>query len=719
MSIIAVKQTMAVAKLNQLSFSRPLAEVATQLAAWQISKGSRQVPLGVSLSELKSATHKSLVAKARAYFANKHPQASARPQILRSGDKAWCLGDARNQSNELTLSLAKAHPDIYIRLVLMSELLSTNAVMAPSGESAVFSSLGPSVYFNQGTDEAHKIIKAFRADFLLSDLHNTLTCDISRKVFYLKKQPGATGNAKKSSMVNAGAFNVVTLEQLNPDLYGEADAREYSVKGLALDKNVRNSRIYYLNVLVEQVSAILAKAGVPFHASSFVATHQVANGFVNADEVAYLQRPLSVIWNTATPLPEKLPEQMVFAKPFGYSGNKKSKFESCDLSFESVPASISSMREDRNYLFLNDRLKEGSGSISVEDAEDVPVATDAYAAYKTLEDGQGKADLYTTVKYRLLMDTDVPKHVFQAMHEKPECVVKLLAGAEVQKKADDGEKLPPHMVELASVAEPLRRCLMELSIKEIATGVKPLPQIDQLAAFPKGIQLVATRRLKLGRGRKTLVSSTQIQTTPNGAMVVDRKTSKWSEDEFDLDDFVDEFPFLRVDGKKAKDQEFWIIDLATGHRLRVSAGKHVPKIILNDRYESFEGGLQAQLDDNPELVNFTKKQVYNLFPYYISSVDAGASEIEINSRIVSLQTFDSFVRVFIAPAGGINAGGSSLSLFRDVLVYNKEGNLVEESLIDHPLVSLYVHNFTSGILVIGENSKMTLLEKIAKLGIEN
>lgn len=722
MTIHAVDQVMAVARLSQISFKDSLEDVAIKLAKWQISKGSLQVPLAVNLSELKSKNYKTLVAQAREHFANKHPMSSAKPQIMLDRGKAWCLGDVRNQTPEQTLNLAKSHPEIYIRLVLMSEMLANNAIMAPAGEISAFSSLGPSVYMTQGTDATNKTIKAFRAEFVFNKALQSLTCDITRKVFFLLKHKQKAGqSSKKSSLVDAGDQNTVTFEQLDPEMYGEADARGYPVKGIALNDQVRSSRIYYLNVLLEQVCSILTAAGVDFSQSTFQATHQVTEGFINADEVAYLARPLRVIWNTGTPMPANLPSEATFDHAFGFAGASKTKFQPVAVTFEPADGGYKQLRPDGNYLFLNDRSEDESGSITLENAEGEITPTDAYRAYRALEEGTGKADLYTTVKYKLLMDAEKPSHVFQAMHESPEMVVKLLAGHEVRKKPENkGDALPPHQIELNAAAEPLRRCLMELALKEIAAGYRPLPTMEALKAFPQGVQLVATRRIKLGRQHKVLVSYCRIEHTDKGAMVTDRKTSKWSDDECDLDDFVDMFPFLSADGRRAKDDVVWFIDPATGYRLRISMGRHIPKILINNRYDSYEKGLEAQPRAERKSDLYSKSMEYNLFPYYSSSVDGAVSNLGPNSRIVSVQDKLCFLRVFIAPAGGLNASsGSSLSLFRDVLLYGDEKHPLGSGLIEHPLTNLYLHSFTSGVLVIGENSKMSLLEKIARLGIEN
>ena len=53
------------------------------------------------------------------------------------------------------------------------------------------------------------------------------------------------------------------------------------------------------------------------------------------------------------------------------------------------------------------------------------------------------------------------------------------------------------------------------------------------------------------------------------------------------------------------------------------------------------------------------------------------------------------------------------------MVYQGDGKLLQSGLLDRPLVQLYLHTMTNGVLVGGDNSKMSVLEKLAKLALEN
>lgn len=56
---------------------------------------------------------------------------------------------------------------------------------------------------------------------------------------------------------------------------------------------------------------------------------------------------------------------------------------------------------------------------------------------------------------------------------------------------------------------------------------------------------------------------------------------------------------------------------------------------------------------------------------------------------------------------------------RDVMVYGGDGKPKEGDLLDHRLVQVYLHTLTNGVLVAGDNSKMSILEKLVRLALEN
>ena len=56
---------------------------------------------------------------------------------------------------------------------------------------------------------------------------------------------------------------------------------------------------------------------------------------------------------------------------------------------------------------------------------------------------------------------------------------------------------------------------------------------------------------------------------------------------------------------------------------------------------------------------------------------------------------------------------------RDLMHYGTGGAQTMAGTLDLPLVQLYLHTMTNGVLVGGDNSKMSVLEKLARLALEN
>jgi len=247
---------------------------------------------------------------------------------------------------------------------------------------------------------------------------------------------------------------------------------------------------------------------------------------------------------------------------------------------------------------------------------------------------------------------------------------------------------------------------------------------------PTSLTLLATRQMRVGNRQKPkqLVACVDVELTEAGIGVRRVRRSPWSKDTLAAIDFVEEFAFLQADGKEMiHDGQFWVVDRRSGDRLTAWWGSYVPKLILNDAYSSIEGALAAQdghLDrkrqEGSKARFYSKDRSFNLLPYYMSMyLPEHQTRGERTGTRIALQDCGSFLRLFVPPAGGIVGGGDSLSGMRDVMVYLPDGRVVDDHLLDRKLVHLYLHTLTNGVLVGGDNSKMSVLEKLAKLALEN
>ncbi|NHZ94307.1 hypothetical protein [Massilia sp. CCM 8734] len=277
----------------------------------------------------------------------------------------------------------------------------------------------------------------------------------------------------------------------------------------------------------------------------------------------------------------------------------------------------------------------------------------------------------------------------------------------------------------ATLREEVKRCLVELSLKEIVAGVKPFPVSHPVPSETvHRLTLLGTRSLNSGRNsRKTLIASIEVDIDSAGVRVRSTRRTPWSEERLANLGFVEQFPFLVDQDQEVRDRQFWMIDATSGKRLRTWHGSFVPKLLLNQRYAGIEAALAYQENERNGLRDvefYSKSKFYNLLPYYISMRDQGTkARTESLGQLIPLQDRGRWVRVFIPPADGIDGTGTSLSGMRDVMVYTNNGEVIADGLLDEPLLHFYLHTMTNGILVSGGNSKMSLLEKFVRLTLEN
>jgi hypothetical protein len=223
-----------------------------------------------------------------------------------------------------------------------------------------------------------------------------------------------------------------------------------------------------------------------------------------------------------------------------------------------------------------------------------------------------------------------------------------------------------------------------------------------------------------------MVAAVDVMVEGNSIAVTRTRRTPWGRPAALLD-FIAEFPFLQENGKDwIRDGQFWVVDSGTGDRLTVWSGAFVPKIILNDAYNGIEAAIAAQDDHQAAQKEegskgqfLSKSRDFNLLPYYMSMLKPEHSKHgERVGLKMPLQDCGAWVRVFVPPEGGISGGGDALSGMRDVMHYS-EDTLTVAGLLDLPLVQLYLHTMTNGVLVGGDNSKMSVLEKLARLSLEN
>lgn len=713
------------ARLNALRFTCTVAEVAQKLAKWQENQGSLLVPIAMEMPKPEEGgpngqgffrERAKLVRAAIARELNLEGDAATKLSFTMAGKDAWYLGPRPKLDVLSMLAAVAAQPSKFLELMLLKELIESAAFEA---DTFVHGGFGPSVYLGSASQVSRKYLQLAEAEFDVNTKHGLLLCNVRSKRFARKATAGEMAAATR--LASAGEGYLVGVTRIVPDDFFEVDARKYPMEGLSLDREkLRRTRLYYLNLLTEFAIGLFTRAGVPFVRETFVATHYVDDAYIPLEPLASLQRPLVVVNTTTEPMghdalaplvrfPEYLPDYHV-------AGNKKTHFPAPNVrASEGVPVQLDA---EFNYLFLSQDGEDGTGSIRLAkggaDSDYRPVRPET--AYSALMKGDGRADPYTEAKFHNLLARDSFEAVTQGLDYTPNALVALRPG-----KAKDGGA--------RQLQEAIKRCLVEISLKEVLLGRKPILAPSMPADVPSQLTLLATRRIRMS-GRQApeqMVAAVDVTVDGDTVRVTRTRRTPWGKAGAVLR-FVSEFPFLQESGKEwIRDGQFWVVDVETQERLTVWAGSFVPKIILSDAYPTIEAAIAAQDEHRAAAVEegskgrlLSKGRDFNLLPYYISMFKPGYGHHgERVGLKLAVQDCGPWLRAFVPPEGGINGAGDSLSGIRDVMHYGADGALSVAGLLDLPLVRLYLHTMTNGVLVGGENSKMSILEKLARLTLEN
>jgi hypothetical protein len=736
MPIRSLGETAAAARLNAIRFKTSVKEAAVQLAEWEVSRQGLVVPIRIELPKQSAQASGESIEAAPEFFRDRARQvrqtiannlgldakAASRLTFTMTYRDAWHLGPRPNLNWNGMLDAVRATPEKFIELMLQKELLE-EAAFDPS-HTFVTGGFGPGVYLGSlGKGSARRLHLA-EVQFTVRGKYGQLLCDVASKVFARKTKTGSEAPSSATLPIDAGEGFILGVTRVVPADYFDVDARRYPMTGVSLDtQKFRQSRLYYLNVLTEFALKLFEKAGVPVEPDVFAASHCVDDGYIPLEPLAQLQRPLMVVNATSEPLTDEAMKPLArfpefFPDGYHVAGNRRTQFAAPEVrALAEAPVSLDA---SLNYLYLNGASDDDDGSIRLAKATSGTLEfkpARASAAYSALAAGGAVADPYTEAKFKHLLERDTVSVCTQGLDYGPSALARLQPGD----LADDGRALQ----------EAVKRCLVELSLKEGLLGHKPIPAPTMPTdLLPASLTLLATRQMRMG-GRqrpKQLVACVEVELNEDGISVERVRRSAWSKDTLAAIDFVEEFPFLQADGKEMiHDGQFWVVDRATGERLTAWWGKFVPKLILNHAYSGVEAALAAQdghlekkRQEGSKARFYSKDRAFNLLPYYMSMyLPSHQAHGERTGSRIALQDCGSFVRMFVPPAGGIVGAGDSLSGMRDIMMYLPAGQPVEGGLLDRKLVQVYLHTLTNGVLVGGDNSKMSMLEKLARLALEN
>lgn len=588
-----------------------------------------------------------------------------------------------------------AAPSVIIRLGLMAALVSDVGFGSRRLHAEV---VGPQIYVGTRSFTTKKSVlgvEAFRLD--LDFRHDQIQTILVAQA--MKVEPGAmvSGFVPESN----GETQGFSLSLIPADRLKRWDGRKAKLPDITFkEKEIRESRMYLLNRLTEQFAEVLANAGVAYSRDVFEPTHVVSEPHLKLESIDHVPHVLTIINNTGTPLSTEAQSAIV-----GTLSRDGVTFEAIEFHSDGAPASDSSwvgtLDSSNAWLVLN-RAGDDEIETSIRiDGTSLNRPWDAYHALANDAASQDDVDAYTWAK-------------FSRLYQKNRTTYPVMQGIDLE--------VDEQTVRIDQQQEGLRRCAVELAIKHrFAAGSIPLSP-----KTPEGnFTLLYADRVFLMEGgvpRKPLeyLAGTRIVVSKGELRIVDR----FFYPELSLaliEELRSQFPCI---GKKIQGDSLFVVDESSGRYLCRYSGAFVPKIVLNSRYSGIDEALSAMKAEGglSEKGYFSRSSNWSLLPFYAPPSEKVAEDIRWRDTSF-IEDRGSFIRYFV-PSQLSPKATSGFSNMHDLMVYSPESEtvsgsgkhaVVEGGLLEEPLVRLYLSTLTCGVMRLNENSKASLLEKIARL----
>jgi hypothetical protein len=148
--------------------------------------------------------------------------------------------------------------------------------------------------------------------------------------------------------------------------------------------------------------------------------------------------------------------------------------------------------------------------------------------------------------------------------------------------------------------------------------------------------------------------------------------------------------------------------------LKRFSGSFIPKLLLNDKYVSIESALSAMAEGGAisDKGVYSRGRKWSLFPFYTPPDRVGAVLHNWRDALFA-EDRQAYLRYF-SPSNMPLRAKPGFSNLHDLMVFRGDAP-ISSGLHAHHLVVLYLSCLTHGVARINENSKTSLLEKIARL----
>ncbi|MFZ6027286.1 MAG: hypothetical protein ACOYYS_06195 [Chloroflexota bacterium] len=530
----------------------------------------------------------------------------------------------------------------------------------------------------------------------------------------------------------------------------------------------RTTQLYYYQKLMDELESFLSYCGIGYTPPIFQADAYLENPFVDQDDIdtASAFNSMTIINNTGE---DFSPEEMAFLQNFfthqglaevqiGFSGQTVSKYELVtgenddDASWkimEAIPWSSVQLHQGENYLVFNKILdEEEASSMAYQRQKD-----GLWLPSSEIED-EDVVDFYSNLKRRYtyvssgaffcMQGVNVTRFTAIAGEEVKEMVVmryspEKVNDHELQSEArqfTDGLYLDAPDMILAylrkqTVAEAWHKFCQKHKIKVSAEFKKILSEmkikswirvglIDPTLGLP-----VAPQQFPENTFWSIYVSSPWRGETKAVAVKFLFKNGQIFIQEImtDRSAIQQKFRFLRTSARKTKDGESklfdnqqYFADEEAGIFINCYTAREFTPILIGrpNLIADVEAG-NVRIDRTTK--GGTSSRILPLVMYYNPET---APIKSIQDRICVDSTNKTFIQYFVPPKMGVNNRVKRAFRVYHLYGYTYQGvQLTTQQLLSNPIVALHFNTLTQNVLKIGENSQSSLLQKVARVLVEN
>lgn len=516
----------------------------------------------------------------------------------------------------------------------------------------------------------------------------------------------------------------------------------------------KKTQVYHYQNLMTKLESFLSECGINFNLLHFQADHYLENHFIKNIESVEL---LEIINNTGIDLTESdkqfmknfLKHQGIFLLTFYNSGKTVSTYEQvvenedepCWKITEVVSWSNIKLDKGKNYLVFNKQLEKEVGSMAYQKDDgfwypstqiDNKVKVDFYSQLKRKFKYLDTGEFFSTqginitefravgVKYSgsvlnyidKKIDEDTLRQDTQAftngkfldVEDSILCYLKGQTDGEQWKNFCDNYKV--------NIAPEFQKVLIELGIKnwmrqslvDSSFGLQIAPQSFTEKKF---------FTIYVRSPRKKKAKAVAVEFLYKDSCIYIKNIMR------DMKQIEKEFPFLRRQKNKSEklidDQQYFVDESEQLYISCYTNDFYTPTLIgRNGIIEDMEKGT---LKINREIQDENSSRLFPLVSYY-------SGEVRPIKRIQNMICFDLqnkiFVQYYVPPGKNMDS-----SLNKGFRVYHLIGKTYSQTpihtseLIEHPITALHFSTLTQNVLKISDNSQSSLLQKVAKVLIEN